>query len=109
MVLILLLVGRDIGSISWQSSVDTCSFRSSIHIPLRSTEAACISVQENFCMHIVAREALHSVANSFQNREEPLTFKQIFLACIHKLEKVSISFRFGKKFLNSEKTKNEHG
>ena len=37
MVSILLLICMDVGSIGWQSSVDTFACRSSIHFPLRST------------------------------------------------------------------------
>ena len=73
---------------------------------LKAAQEACVGVQENFSLHVVARDALHSFANCFQNSDTPLTFKQTFLACTQKMEKAGISFKFCKKFLDSEKAKN---
>ena len=51
-------------------------------------------------MHIVGHKAMHSLTNCFLNTDAALIFKQWFLVCKQKLEKVGISFKFGKKFIN---------
>ena len=73
---------------------------------LKAAQAACVSVQENFSYHLVARNTLCSFANCFQNSENPLVFKQAFLACTQKMEKAGISFKFCKKFPESGKVNN---
>ena len=49
---------------------------------------------------------MRSLTNCFQNTDPTLVFKQKFLACKQKMDKAGIGFKFGKKFLNSEKKKN---
>ena len=73
---------------------------------LMAAQAACIGVQDNYSMHVVAREAMHSLANCFQNSDTTLSFKHKYLACKKKCDKVGISFKFAKKFVESEKKKN---
>ena len=57
-------------------------------------------------MHIVARKAVCSLANCFQNSDPALIFKQKYLATKKKMNKVGICFKFAKKFLELEKKKN---
>ena len=62
---------------------DWDSNKSNLLFVLKAAEARCIDVQENFSPHTVAREALRTFANCFQNSEEPLAFKLTFIVCIH--------------------------
>ena len=89
-----------------ETTEDLEANKSNLLFVLEAVEVGHITVQENFSLCIVACEALRSFANCFQNSEEPLGFKCISLACIHKLDKAGIGFRFGKKFLDPEKAKN---
>ena len=73
---------------------------------LMAAQAVCIGVQQNYSKHIVAREAFRSLANCFQNSDTALIFKARYLACKQKCDKADISFKFTKKFLDSEKKQN---
>ena len=73
---------------------------------LMAAQAVCIGVQQNYSKHMVAREAFRSLANCFQNSDTALTFKARYLACKKKCDKAGISFKFTKKFLDSEKQQN---
>ena len=73
---------------------------------LMAAQAACIGIQKNYSKHIVAHEAFRSLANCFQNSDTALIFKARYLACKQKCDKADISFKFTKKFLNSEKKQN---
>ena len=74
---------------------------------LMAAQVACIGgVHQNYRKHIVAREAFRSLANCFQNSDTALIFKARYLACKQKCDKADISFKFTKKFLNSEKKQN---
>ena len=64
---------------------------------LMAAQAACIGIQQNYSKHIMAREAIRSLANCFQNS---------YLTCKQKCYKAGISFKFTKKFLGSEKKQN---
>ena len=75
---------------------------------LKAAHVACISLQENYSMHVAVREALRPLTYCFQNTDTALIFKQRFLACKQKLAKAGISFKFGKKFIDSEKKKNHN-
>ena len=80
--------------------------RTDLLFVLQTAQAACIGVQDNHSMHVVAHEALRSFANCFQNNQVGLTYKQRFLACKTKLDKAGLGFKFTKKFLDKEKAKN---
>ena len=80
--------------------------RTDLLFVLKAAQAACISVQDNHSMHVVAHEALCSFANCFQNSQPALTFKQRYIACKTKMDKAGIGFKFTKKFLDKEKAKN---
>ena len=73
---------------------------------LKAAQVACISVQENYIMYIVGCEALQALTNCFKNTDTALVLKQRILACKQKMAKAGIGFKFGKKFLDSEKKKN---
>ena len=87
---------------------DWDSNKSDLLFDLKAAEAAYIGVQKNFSPRMLAREALRTFANCFQNSEEPFTYKQTFISCVHKLEKAGIGYKFGKKFLDLEKAKNSN-
>ena len=55
--------------------------RTDLLFVLQTAQAACIGVQDNHSMHVVAHEALRSFANCFQNSQIGLNYKQSFLAC----------------------------
>ena len=73
---------------------------------LTAAQAACIGVQRNYSVNVVAREAMRSLANCFQNNETALVFKKNYLACKKKCDKAGIGLTFSKKFLDLEKKKN---
>ena len=73
---------------------------------LKAAQAACISVQDNYSMHAVAREVVRSLTNCFQNSDTALAFKQKYLATKKNMDKAGISFKFAKKFLDLKKKKN---
>ena len=73
---------------------------------LTAAQAACIGMQQNFSMHVEAREAYRSLANCFQNNDTALVYKTRYIACKKKCDKAGIGFTFSKKFLDSEKKKN---
>ena len=70
---------------------------------LKAAQAACIGVQENYSHHVVGCEALESLTTCKQDSNSNLDFKEEFLACMKKLDKAEISFKFGKTFINAEK------
>ena len=73
---------------------------------LTAAQAACIGVQYNYSMHIVAREAMCSLVNCFQISDTALAFKHKYIACKKNCDKAGIGIKFSKKFLDLEKKKN---